>query len=419
MPLVPLIISLSLCHLISPAQDNWPEYRGPNSNGSSAATGLPLTFSDTQNVKWKTEIHGRGWFTPVIWGDQIWMTTATPDGRKMFILCVDKTAGKVLCDNLLFENANVDPIADINSYASPSAVIEDGRVYAHFGSYGTACIDTKSFSVLWTRRDLIIRHSVGPGSSPILFENLLILTMDGTDEQYTIALNKRTGKEAWKTARRFDRPASDSDLENGHAERRKSFNTPVLNTFNGRTEMISPAASAVYGYDPRNGKELWRAAHGGYSNSFRTLVGDGVAYVDSGYDKADLFAVKLGGTGDISSSHILWKTNKNIPFKPSGVLVDGFLYVVNDGGILSCLDSKTGEQVWLERIGGHFSASPICADGRIYFFSEEGQVTVIKPGRKLEILAKNQLNDGFMASPAISGKAMFLRTKTHLYRVEK
>src|SRR5258706_3728661 len=237
MPFVPLIIGLFLSTLIGPIQDNWPEYRGPNCNGTSAAIGLPLTFSETQNVKWKTEIHGRGWSTPVIWGEQIWMTTATPDGRKMYVVCVEKGSGKVLCDKLLFENANVDPIADINSYASPSAVIEDGRVYAHFGSYGTACLDTKSFNVLWTRRDFIIRHSVGPGSSPILFEGLLILTMDGTDEQYTIALNKLTGKDVWKTSRRFDGPSPSSELENGHAERRKSFNTPVLTNFNGRTEM--------------------------------------------------------------------------------------------------------------------------------------------------------------------------------------
>ena len=419
MPRAILLITCLLSLQPAVAQDNWPEYRGPNSNGISAASGLPLTFSETANVKWKTPIHGRGWSTPVIWGNQIWMTTATADGLKMYVVCVDKPSGKVLLDNLLFSNSEVDPINDVNSYASPSPVIEDGRVYVHFGSYGTACLDTKTFTVKWTRSDLVVRHSVGPGSSPVLFENLLILTMDGTDSQFTTALEKQTGADVWTTKRRFDRQPSSSDFENGHNERRKSFNTPIFVNVNGHVEMISPGAQAVFGYDPRTGKELWRAGHNGYSNSFRTLVADGVAYVDSGYDKADLFAVKLGGTGDVSSTHVLWKTNRNIPFKPSGILLDGLIYIVNDGGILSCLDAKTGEPVWQERIGGHYSASPIAAEGRLYFFSEEGQITVIKPGRKLEILAQNQLNDGFMASPAISGKALFLRTKTHLYRVEK
>jgi outer membrane protein assembly factor BamB len=402
------------------AQENWPEFRGPRADGHSTSTGIPLKWSDTEGVKWKTAIHDRGWSTPVVWGDQVWLTTATEDGKKMFAVCVDKGSGRILLDKQLFENESPEPLGnDVNSYASPSPVVEAGRVYIHFGSYGTACLDTKTYEVLWQRRDLPCRHYRGPSSSPILFQDLLILTFDGADKQYTVAVNKRTGKTVWNTPRTADwndldqngQPAAEGDM-------RKAHSTPVLVTVGGEPRMISVGAKAAYLYDPRNGKEVWKIETPGFSASMRPVVFDRYAIVTTGYGRADLYAVPLDASGKVASEKLAWKFNRMVPQKPSPLVVDELIYLINDSGIATCVEAKTGEMVWQERIGGTFSASPLFADGRIYLFSEQGKATVLKPGRKLEVLAENAFPAGFMASAAVAGKALYLRTRTHLYRVE-
>jgi outer membrane protein assembly factor BamB len=405
---------------VSPA-DNWPEFRGPSGDGHSAATGLPLTWSETQNVTWKTPIHGRAWSTPVVWGDQVWVTTATEDGRELFAVCVDRRSGKVLLDRKVFDNPNPEPLGnDVNTYATPSPVIEEGRVYVHFGSPGTACLDTRTFRTLWTRRDLPCRHYRGASSSPILFQDKLILTFDGADYQYTVALDTRTGQTVWKTDRSADWQDLDADGKPvSEGDRRKAHSTPLIILVDGQPQMISVGAKAGYAYDPRSGREIWKVSYGGFSNALRPVVGHGLAFLTTGWVGADLWAVRLDGHGDVTRSHVAWKYSKMVPQKPSPLLVDDLLFLINDSGVATCLEAKTGQSVWQERIGGHYSASPLYADGRIYCFSEEGRITVLKPGRRLEVLAENQLANGFMASPAVAGKALFLRTKTHLYRIEK
>ncbi len=389
----------------------WPDYRGPLGDGHAIATGLPLKWSETENVRWKTPIPGRGWSSPVILGGQIWLTTATPDGTKMSVICVDRETGKILLNRVLFETVEPDPINDVNSYASPSAIVESGRVYVHFGMYGTACLDTKSFETVWQRRDIRCKHSVGPGASPVVFEDKLILTMDGVDTQYVIALDKTTGSTAWKTER-------SAELGVVGPEGRKSFCTPLLVSSNSGTILVTPGARAFYGYDPRTGKEIWRVKHPGYSIGSRPVVADGVAYMNTGYDRSEVWAVRLGGQGDATSSNVIWKCQRGMPYKPSPLVIDRLLYLIGDDGMATCLDAKSGETVWKERLGGHFSASPLYAEGRIYCFSEDGKISVLKPGRKLEVIAESQLADGFMASAAVAGKAFYLRSKTHLYRIE-
>ncbi|MCS6776410.1 MAG: PQQ-binding-like beta-propeller repeat protein [Chloroherpetonaceae bacterium] len=402
--------------LTAHAQEHWPEYRGPNADGHSTARGLPLTWSDTRNVKWKTPIPGRGWSTPVIWGEQIWLTTATPDGREMFVLCVHRDTGKILLNRRLFTNAEPDPIHDLNSYASPSPVIEPGRVYVHFGNYGTACLDTRTFRVIWERRDLQCRFSVGPGSSPILYRDRLILTMDGIDRQSVIALDKRTGRTVWQQTRSVIREKS----RNGEtSERHKAFHTPVLARVNGRVLLISPAAQGAYAYDPDTGEEVWRVQHDGYSGSSRTLLYGDLALINTGFDWGNLLAVRMDGRGDVTRSHVVWKVSRAVPFKVSPLLIDGLVYLLNDNGILTCLDAKTGAEVWKERLGGQYSASLLYADGRIYCCSEDGRIRVIRPGRRFELLAENVMPEGCMASPVAVGRALYLRTKTHLYRIEQ
>lgn len=399
----------------------WLQYRGTDGTGVSDAKGLPLTWNESQHVTWKTAIHGRAWSSPVILDDRIWLTTATEDGRQLFVVVLDRTTGKILHDIKLFDVATPQFAHSFNTYASPTPVAEAGLVCVTFGSPGTACLDPKTAKVLWTRRDLECNHFRGAGSSPIFFQNLLIMHFDGSDLQYLVALDKKTGKTVWKTDRSIDfqdlgpdgKPQAEGDL-------RKAFSTPHVTTVNGKPLLISSGAKATYGYDPLTGKEIWRVEErSNHSASTRPVIGNGLVYFSTGFPKAHLLAVKPDGQGLVTSTHIAWTSTRSVPSKPSLLLIGDLLFMINDAGIASCLDAKTGELVWTARVGGTFSASPIAADGRVYLFDEDGKATVIAAGREYKVLAENQLGDGFMASPAIAGKALFLRSRTHLYRIEE
>jgi len=395
------------------AGDNWPEFRGPSMQGVSDSTGLPIKWSETENIAWKTKIEGRGWSTPVIWGKQVWMTTATEDGKQMFAVCVDADNGKMLRYQKVFDVADPQPIIALNSYASPSPVIEEGRVYVHFGTYGTACLDTDSGKMLWQRRDINCDHYRGPGSSPIAFRDLLIFHMDGIDVQYVIALDRATGETVWKTSRSIDYSPHDPDL-------RKAYSTPLVVNVDGSDMLVTTAAKAAFGYDPATGKELWFVRYNGYSNTSRPACDDTHMYLNSGFGKADLLAIPLTARGEIGAEQIRWQFGKGVSTKPSKIVANGRIYFVADkGGVLTCLDAKSGESLWMARLGGNFSASPLLAEGRIYFSSHEGVTTVIEEGPKFKRLAENTLDDGFMSSPAVSGRALFLRTRSHLYRIEE
>ena len=399
--------------LVTAAADakNWPEFRGPEASGHCRATGLPLRWSETENIRWKTPIHGRGWSSPVVWDDQIWLTTAPDDGHEAYAVAVDARSGKIIHDVELFDVPHPQEIHSLNSYASPTPVVEAGRVYVHFGAHGTACLDTRSGKILWTRRDLECNHYRGPGSSPILVDNLMIVHFDGFDFDYVVALDKATGKTVWKT----DRSNDFTDVDGDH---RKAFCTPIVIEATGRRQLISPGSKAAMAYDPASGRELWKIHFKGFSSTGRPLWAHGLVFIQTGFGSPELLAVRPDGRGDVTESHIAWRVGKYVPNKPSAILVDDLIYMVNDNGIATCLEAKTGRLVWQKRLGGKYSASPLAAPGRIYFFSHEGKTTVIQPGRQFKRLAENQLDDGFMASPAVTGNALILRTKTRLLRVE-
>jgi outer membrane protein assembly factor BamB len=421
------LIAAALC-FVSEVRADWPEFRGPwgdgyvSAHGDTNLMGLPLQWSETNNVKWKTEIPDRGWSTPVVMGNRVWLTTATLDGHDFYAIGLDAKTGAIQFNKKVFHSDNPEPLgngASMNCYATPSPLIEEGRVYVHFGSFGTACLDTTTGDVLWKRSDLTCRHYRGPASSLVSFENLLILTMDGVDLQYHAALDKKTGQTVWKTNRSVawndesvpGPMARDGDL-------RKAHSTPLIVNASGKPLMISAGAKAAYGYDPRTGRELWRVQYPDWSVAPRPLFDNGLAFIVTGLVKTELWAVKPDLEGDVTDKAVVWKLKTHVGKYASPILVDGLIYTVAEESFLTCLDAATGQTVWTERIGGKFASSPIYADGRLYFFDQQGTTTVIKPGRTFEVLARNTLEDGFMASPAASGKAFFLRTKTHLYRVE-
>jgi len=411
------------------ARADWPEFRGPRGDGhvvavgQTAGAGLPLQWSETRNVRWKTAIPHRGWSTPVVMGGQVWLTTATVDGHDFYVLGVEADTGEVRFHQRLFHSDDPEPLgngASMNCYATPSSLIEPGRVYVHFGSFGTACVDTSTGQVVWKRDDLRCRHYRGPASSLVGYNRLLILTMDGADLQYHVALDKETGQTVWRTDRSVawndehvpGQMARDGDL-------RKAHSTPLIVTHGGQTQLLSVGAKAAYGYDPQTGRELWRVQHPDWSAAPRPLFDGGLAFVVTGLSKKELWAVKTDGAGDVTDSAVVWKLRTHVGKYASPLLVEGLIYTAADESFITCLEAATGTVVWTERVGGKFAASPVYGDGRLYFFSQEGVTTVLKPGRQYERLAQNTLADGFMASPAVSGKAFYLRTKTHLYRIEE
>lgn len=397
---------------LSATADNWPQFRGPNADGHSSATGLPLAWSEHENIAWKVPIHDRGWSSPVVWGNQIWLTTATADGHRMYAVALDRQTGRVIHDVRVFDTENLDHISEVNSYASPTPVIEEGRVYVHYGTYGTACLDMATGRVLWTRRDLNCDHHEGPGSSPMLFENLLIVNLDGRDVQYVIALDKKTGKTVWKTNRSIDYSSFSPNF-------RKSFCTPIVIEAAGRLQLVSPGAKALMGYDPRTGEELWKVRYNGWSIAPRPLFGHGLLFVVTDFERPELSAIRPDGRGDVTDTHVVWTVKKGMPRTPSLLLVDDLLYMVTDNGVGVCLEANSGEVVWRERLGGNYQASPIYADGRLWFFNQAGVTTVLAPGRQYKKLATSTLDGELKATPAIAGRAFYIRTLTHLYRIEQ
>lgn len=424
--LIPLVMLFTSA--TAPGGDSWPGYRGPNGDGRAEAANLATTWSESENIRWKAAIHGKAWSSPVILGNEVWLTTAdelhdetTPPakggkGKSMdnpvkevtfFAVCVDRATGKVLKDVKLGSEKNPAFCHPFNSYASSTPFLEPGRLYAHFGSHGTWCIDTESGKILWERRDLPCNHFRGPASSPVVGGDLIYLIFDGVDQQYVAALDKKTGTLVWKTDRNISYSSNNGDLK-------KAYATPSLIAVDGKQELVCPSAECTIAYDPKTGKELWRIPHGGMNGSGRPVLSDGLLYLTSGHN-GKLLAIKPNGSGTLPKEQIAWQAGKNVPSRPS-VLVDGDLvYMVSDNGIASCLDAKTGKVHWSERLDGEFSSSPILAGRHVYFCNQIGKTFVVSTGKTFNLVAENRLDGGFMASPAVAGGDLFLRTKTHLY----
>lgn len=392
-------------------ETNWNQFRGPNGDGVSTATNLPALIEEGSPViTWKTPIHGKGWSSPVVWGNRIWMQTAPENGKSLFAVCVDAESGKIVHDIKVFDVDDPKFCHPTNSYASCTPFLEAGRVYVHFGRYGTACLDSETGKTLWSRRDLTCDHFRGPAASPIVDGDLLFTAYDGIDVQFVVALNKNTGETVWNTKR---------DIEYGtdNGDRKKAYSTATIIEVKGQKQLVSPSAVETIAYNLTNGKVLWRVKHGGMNAAARPLYVNGLLYLSAGSGPTTFIALRPEGTGDITDS-IVWKTSKSVPRRSSQIVSDGLLFMVSDDGVATCRDATSGDMKWQTRLRGAYWASPALADGKIYCLSKEGGITVLKASAELKKLSETKLDSGFNASPGFVGNAMILRTFHHLYRIE-
>jgi len=434
----------------------WPDKNGPTLNGlvpAEEAAKLPTDWDEAtgKNIVWKVDLPAikeeeipppggkglakviksttgeEGHSTPVIGGDLLWFSSATGDGKKQFVNCFDRHTGKQLQHKLLFENPEPEELGNpLNNYAAPSPVLEADAVYFHFGTYGTARLDPVTAAVVWQRRDINVRHFRGPGSSPLLWNNLLILTFDGINEQFTIALDKKTGATVWKTPRSTNygdldkdgKPTRDGDM-------RKAYFTPTVFEIAGKPQLISVGSRAAFGYDPATGKELWTIPHGGFNAAPRALQMPGMIFINTGAERSHLLGVRTDDkmSGDISASHTVWDRDKRNSSESCPVLIGDRIYQTTRGGIVSCLDVKTGKEVWEDRLPGQHLPSPIAAGDRLYFSNDRGEVNVVRAADKFEIIATNKFSGGaddrITSSPAVADGAIFIRTKSHLFKIAK
>jgi outer membrane protein assembly factor BamB len=414
-----LLTGFLLICCLTPAgaqQVNWTHFRGTSLDGISKDQNSPTTWNDSLNIIWKSKVTGKGWSSPVVYGDQVWVSTASEDGKQMFGICLNSKSGKEIFNIKLFEPGTTFPKHDINTFASPTPCIEREFVYFHFGTYGTACVKTKDGSVVWKRSDLNCDHVQGPGSSPIIYKNLLILHLEGVDIQYIVALDKNTGKTIWKKDRPND--CYDKLLPIG----KKAYITPIIINVKGKDLLISNGSAACIAYNPETGEEVWRVIQGEDSTIAMPFSENGIVYFytsfvtpKEGEQYCELMAVDPSGTGDITKTHIIWRLKSPVLQLLTPVIKNGLIYTIDSKNNLYCLDAKTGTSFYSKRLTGKYNSSPVYAGGKIYFTSTNGETMIIREGRKFEVISRNKLKGEVFATPAFVNNSIIIRSGTNLY----
>jgi outer membrane protein assembly factor BamB len=426
---------LAIC-VAATADSNWPQWRGPDGLGISTENGLPIEWSETKNVVWKTPITGRGHSSPIVWGRHLFLTTDIegevvpgakavrhefqgkefkhPDSvgsdrrHTLKVIGIDRDDGKMLWERVAYEGVVFDDRHKKNTYASSTPATDGTRVYSFFGSEGLYCYDFKGNQIWKQTFGGIAQMGMGQGTSPVLYENLVILQCDedSGEKSFIVAVDKRTGKEVWKVSRKVQ----------------ASWATPILVRANQRTELITSGNELVISYDPVTGKELWRCK-GVESNAIPSpLAGHNMVFISAGYPAKRTIAVRLGGSGDLTNTpNIVWKYEKGSAYVPSPILYGDYVYLMTDRGILTCLDARTGQ---IKYEGGRvpipatFTASPVAFDGKILLTSEDGDTFVIKAGPSHEVLRTNSIGEPVYASPAIAEGRIFIRGEKNLYCIK-
>jgi outer membrane protein assembly factor BamB len=399
-------------------QENWTHFRGSDLSGVASVENVPVTWNEESNIIWKTAIHGKGWSSPVVFGDQVWVTTATADGKELSAISLDFNTGEIIFDIKVFSFDTSIRKHSINSFSSPTPAIEDGFVYVHYGSLGTACINTKDGTILWTRSDLKCDHVQGPGSSALLYKNLLILHYEGVDVRFIVGLDKRTGETVWETHRQPE------PYEVIPRIGTKAYVTPLPINVNGRDLIISNGSAIINAYDPSTGEEVWSIVRGAESTVSMPFQENGTIYFETGFmvDEernrfSELMAVNPAGSGDIKATNVLWATPVSPLPLATPVIKNGLIYTVDANRTMKCYDASNGEELWSHRLKDQFNSSPIYANGHIYFSSTRGETLVIKAGRELDIVAENRLDGEIWATPAFLRNSIIMRTDSHLYRI--
>ncbi len=435
-----LLVQLTVIGYLSTlaiADDGWPQFRGPGGQGDASRATPPLNWDLKQQLSWSADVPGRGYSSPIVQGNRVWVTTAvefepTEEQKRktletsrlepkdfvrrqvagrlsLRVICFDYSTGRQIYESAVADVESPEAIHVGNSYASPTPVVVGDRLYAHFGVNGTACLDAATGDVLW-KRSIPVFYSVGPGSSPVVYENLVILVCDGIDQQFVVALDRESGKTVWKTHRPPKR-AEDGQLQ-------KAYSTPLVISHDGRDQLVVPSAQWVVSYQPLTGEELWRVDHGdGFSTIPRPVFGHGLVYICSGYSQSKLLAIRVDGKGDVTDSHVVWQTQRQISRNPSPLLAGNLLFVISDSGICTCFDALTGETHCQRRIGGNFSASPVLANGHVFLLSHEGTITAVPVSAEREDLITSHAPDELKASPAILNSSVILRSGPKLYRI--
>lgn len=421
-----LLAVLCLGWVLQSHAENWPRFRGPTGQGWSSEKGLPVEWSSERGIAWKTPIPGEGWSSPIVWGDRVFVSTATDANTQCRLLCLDRASGKVLWNVVVVEIVPLRKESK-NSYATPTPVTDGERVYVVFGDGTVAAVDFAG-NVLWKNQEVRFYSRHGLGASPLVHEGLVIMPFDGSnrvekagewpnnsteeqlgwrvpwDQAQIVAFDARTGQRRWTGKRDKSRIAHVS---------------PNVVLVDGAPQIVSPAGDAIQGFDPRTGERLWTVYSQGEGVTPSFAHGDGLIFTSSGFEKTTLRTVRVGGKGDVTATHIAWEQRKGTPTQPSLLYVSPHLYGITDGGIGHCYDGKTGEVIYAERVGGNHSASPVYADGHLYFLSETAETTVVKAGPKFEIVSRNPLNEKCQASIAVSGGRLFLRTEKNLFCIGK
>jgi len=389
--------------------DHWPQFRGSNSDAHVTNCRSPIEWSDTENVRWKVPIAGLGWSSPVVVENRVYLTTAVPtdQGLSLRAVAIDAESGESLWDREVRNVVEAPAIHTKNSHASPTPIVQAGRVFVHFGALGTACLESTDGSLVWQNTELDYPHVHGSGGSPVLHDGKLVVVCDGSSQPFVVALDAQNGKVVWQTARSIQPRIS------------HSFVTPTLAQVDGRAQILAPGPDHLAAYDPANGEELWKIRAPGWSVVPQPAVGHGMVFYNHDYDHPELIAAKLGGSGDVTESHIVWRIKRGAPSTPSPLLIGDELYFVADNGIATCVDAKTGQVHWAERLGGNFSSSPVYTNDHILFLNEAGTASWVQPGKEYKLVIQNVLSGRTFATPAFAGDAMYLRTDEHLYKIAK
>jgi len=405
-----LVVVASLSSTSGPLRgDDWTRFRGPNGQGKASEKDLPLNWSEDSNIAWKTAIPGQGWSSPIVSGDHVFLTTATDEGASCRVIGIDRISGDLLWNTEVHRQVP-GPKRAQNSYATPTPVSDGKRVYAAFYDGTMVAVDFDG-KLVWKNEDVDFHSLHGLGASPILVGGLIIMPFDGSspeqqrvgwkqpwDQAVLLAVDKETGHTKWRGERGMSRV--------GHVT--------AIALDNGQT-VVSAGGDRVQAHDVETGERIWSVYSQGEGVTPSPVLGDGLIFTSSGFEAPTIRAIRPGGHGDVTESHVVWEQKRGVPALPSPLYVEPFLYTITRDNILHCIEAKSGEIVWQERLGGNYSASPLLADGRIYLTSEEGLTTVLKPGPRYEEITKNPLDGKTMASIAVSQGNFFLRSGDTLY----